>query len=395
MTYDETLRRLAGRRGVELPGAQHPEPLAGLDYPDELELENAALAEWWRSERLPGRPEALVPAPLPRGYRTSTKRRAQSSKRGLELGFPGIPRFAGAVAGSALDAPSHLELYRILADQLSRPPAAPLLGVLNWVIVRGDSGRLSVVLNLRAFDASIVRAAKRLGEGLRDSARALMLYLDPTDSEYYLESKRPAKTLAFKRIFGPETITTTVDGVRIDQPAVSFSQVNGAMVPALVSTVRELLAPDSQHALLDLYCGSGLFALTVGRDAAQVTGVELDGPAIEAARANARAQGRGGSVRFVAGQIDAELIEDRLRPVDRAELMVLDPPRSGTAPGVVKALGAREPLRVVHLCCGIEELPRELTSWTKAGLRVERIVPLDLFAGTTSLELAVLLTRPA
>lgn len=398
MTFADLLRQHADRRRVTLPPSQHPEPLVGLDYGLELDLKNAALGQLWREARLAGRPEPIVAAPVPRGYRTTTKRRAVRLRAGLRLGFPGIVAADAGVASSVLDSPSHLALFQELLVQLARPPLAPLVEVLNWVIVRGEGSALSLILNLRAFDAGIVRAAKRLGELLQASTvgpRALLLYLDPTDSEYYLEARRPAKTLAFKRIYGPETLDLVVDGVRLKYPAVSFSQVNGPMVPVLTATARALLAPTPENALLDLYCGYGLFSFTVGRDLAKVTSVDSDGPAIEAAKDNARALGRGGAVRCVVGSIDEELVTERLRPADRPELLLLDPPRSGTGPGVVAALAAREPERVLHLCCGVDELPRELTAWGKQGMRLERVVPLDLFAGTANLEIFLLFTPVA
>jgi len=72
--------------------------------------------------------------------------------------------------------------------------------------------------------------------------------------------------------------------------------------------------------------------------------------------------------------------------------VLLDPPRQGTEPGVVEAIAARGPERVVHICCGIDEIPREVAAWSTAGYRLQRAVPLDLFAGTLGLETLLLLT---
>jgi tRNA/tmRNA/rRNA uracil-C5-methylase (TrmA/RlmC/RlmD family) len=71
--------------------------------------------------------------------------------------------------------------------------------------------------------------------------------------------------------------------------------------------------------------------------------------------------------------------------------MLLDPPRSGTAPGVLEVLAGRLPRRVVHVFCNMEILPEELQRWKKAGYRPERAIPLDMFPGTPELEMMVLL----
>lgn len=396
MSFADVLRDLAGQRGVALPTAQHPEPLAALDYPLELELKTETLTAFWQALGLPGRPEPVAAAPVPRGYRTTTKRRAVPGPGGLALTFPGAAPSGRGLAPSALDLPEHLAVYAFLLERLARPPGRSLTPVLNWVIVRGTPGALAVILNVSVFDARVVRAGKHLAEVLQQAplgVRSGFLYLDPTASDYYLEARRPGKTLSFKRFFGPDWLQVEVDSVRLRFPPTVFSQVNGAMVGTMTATARGLLAPLGEHALLDLYCGYGLFSLTVGREAAQVVGVDFDGPAIEAARAGAAYLRCGDRVHFLAGRIDGELLASRVRLPRGPECVLLDPPRQGTQPGVVPALAARGPQRVVHICCGTDEIPREVEAWSRAGYHLRRAVPLDLFAGTANLETLLLLTR--
>jgi tRNA/tmRNA/rRNA uracil-C5-methylase (TrmA/RlmC/RlmD family) len=304
----------------------------------------------------------------------------------VELGFAGAG--SGGVA-SKLDRPDHVAVYAFLANALDRPSARALSAFLNFAIVRGTAPRLAVILNVRAFDATVIRGAKQLGESLRAAdlgVQSAFLYLDPTGSDYYFEAKRPPKVLSFKRLFGPEWLEVAVGGRRLRFPPVAFSQINEPMLESMVRTAGELLGPLPGVPLLDLYCGYGLFALTIGREASAVTGVDHDGPAIEAARANAEHFGESRRLRFVAGRIDAELIRTRLRAAREPELVLLDPPRHGTEPGVVEAVAEREPARVLHICCGTEEMPREIGAWTRAGYGLRRAVPLDLFAGTANLE---------
>lgn len=487
MSFSDLLRAIAERRGLALPPGRHPEPLAGLRYREELELKQEALAAFWREERLPGRPEPLIPAPVPRGYRTTTKRRVVRGARGLVFTFPGArplaaeeldadapaaagtrtdaapgtgtrvgappasggrPRVAPAsgkrvgaapdrpaqreraprvapegfrnfipgLLASALDPLEHLRLYAFLLHHVGQPAARPLAKQLNWVVVRGAPGALAVILNLRLFDARVVRAAKALAEALQAEARlgvrAAFLYLDPTASEYYLEARRPAGALSFKRLFGPDRLEAEAAGVLLRFPPTVFSQVNGPMLGAMVETAAALLGPLRGHTLLDLFCGYGLFSLTAGREASRVVGVDYDAAAIEAARGNAERLRAAGRMRFLAGRIDGEFLARRIdgavtgglagsgrrsrfateparsRP---PEAVLLDPPRKGTAEGVAETIAARAPRRIVHICCGTDEIPREIAAWARVGYRVQRVAPLDLFAGTLGLETMLLL----
>jgi len=396
MEFAATLARAASRRRLALAGAGHPERLAALDYADELALKREAFDAFWCDHGLAGRPEPVVPAPLPRGYRTTTKRRAVAGGGGFALAFPGVAIPARGAAPSRLDLPVHVATFDWLAERLARPPARALAAALNWAVVRGPAGSLAVILNVRALDAKVVRAAKLLAEALQQEplgARAAFLYLDPSGSDYYLESRRPSGVVSFKRLFGPDWLQVEVAGVKLHYPPTVFSQVNDAMLPVMVDHATALLAPLDGHSLLDLYCGYGLFSLTAGRPAARVLGVELAGDAIEAARGNATHLGCAGRVRFLAGRVDAHFIAGRLRPNTEPEAVLLDPPRQGTAPGVAAALAARNPVRVLHICCAADELPREAAAWAAAGYRVRRAVPLDLFAGTAAIETLLLLAR--
>lgn len=391
--FAELLLERARELRWPVEGAHHPEPLAALDPGDELRLKREVLKSWWRSSGLSGVLEPIVAAPQPRGYRTTSKRRARVRAGELALELPGLPAAVGqGVTASVLDAPGHGVVYGRLRELLVRPAHRALVGELSWVVIRGSDDAQTLILNLRRFDAPVIRSAKRLGDELQaqvPTVKSLLLYLDPSDSEYYLEAKRPAKALSLKRIFGSETFPVTVDGVRLRAPAVSFSQVNAAMLPTMVGWASDLLGPLAGQTLLDLYCGYGLFCFTVGRGARRVVGVDHDGPAIAAAQDNARHLGR--SVRFIAGAIEPDFLTEKVRREADPEVILLDPPRQGTSAGVVAALAARDPERVLHICCGLDELPREITSWRRGGMRVARAVPLDLFAGTANLETLVLL----
>jgi tRNA/tmRNA/rRNA uracil-C5-methylase (TrmA/RlmC/RlmD family) len=171
-----------------------------------------------------------------------------------------------------------------------------------------------------------------------------------------------------------------------------FSQVNEAMLPTLLATARALLRPLAGHALLDLYCGYGLFSACLGGEAGATLGVDAEGPAIEAARDNAR-QLRLARARFLAGRITGEWLASRAPRPAMPELALLDPPRQGTAEGVIEALALRGPERVLHVFCGTDEIPRELARWRRSGYRMERAAPLDLLPGTANLETLILLRR--
>jgi tRNA/tmRNA/rRNA uracil-C5-methylase (TrmA/RlmC/RlmD family) len=71
--------------------------------------------------------------------------------------------------------------------------------------------------------------------------------------------------------------------------------------------------------------------------------------------------------------------------------VILDPPRRGTSKGVIEAVAARTPSRVLHVFCNPDVLATELQRWFVCGYDILRVVPFDLFPGTDEIETMVLL----
>jgi tRNA/tmRNA/rRNA uracil-C5-methylase (TrmA/RlmC/RlmD family) len=183
-----------------------------------------------------------------------------------------------------------------------------------------------------------------------------------------------------------------IAGKRFQFSPLVFSQVNAAAAEQMVDLAGELLEPHSDCRLVDLYCGFGVFALTLAPRVRRVIGVESSPHALAAALANVRAQ-RAQNVRFVRAEIDGDNIHQLVGTPAPNDLFLLDPPRSGTRSGVVEAIAARRPLRVLHIFCNPDLIPAELARWTRSGYRVTRAVPVDIFPGTDAVEVMVVLER--
>jgi len=123
-----------------------------------------------------------------------------------------------------------------------------------------------------------------------------------------------------------------------------------------------------------------------------VLGIDAEGPSIRSATANSRLNsGRGGRIRFLARRITGEFLDEVLDGFAPPEAIVLDPPRQGPEAGVITAICRRRPAKAVHIFCGVDQIPVSLMEWQANGYAVRRVVPLDMFPGSTNLEVLVLL----
>ncbi|OGR00269.1 MAG: hypothetical protein A2505_09570 [Deltaproteobacteria bacterium RIFOXYD12_FULL_55_16] len=488
--------------GPEGQAILYSSPLAHLDYSVELQIKDQGLLTFWKQHRLPGLPGQVIRSPRARNYRTTSKRKAflHGSTLYLLLGDKAaLPKNRQYFTASPLEPKEHEVIYRFLQQKLSEPAFRLIAGHLNYLIIRGSYTEQAVIFNVDLLNGPLVRKMKLLSAHLQKlpvAVSAAFVYLDPSQSDYYLESKRPAETLNFKKLYGPDQLGATYHDCRYQFHPTSFSQINESMVETMLTRARELLAPAPDQALLDLYCGYGLFSHYLAPYYRQVLAVDGEGPSIRAAEVNSRLnQKRGGQAKpslqnnanngdpengirsrkewpkdtsysatapkpslqnnanngdpengirsrkewpkgtsysatapkpslpnnanngdpengirsrkewpkgtsylatapkFIAHRITVGYLEKTLPPPMSNEVILLDPPRQGTLPGVIAALARRKPKKALHIFCGVDQIPPALREWQANGYQVRRIVPLDMFPGSANLEILILLER--
>ena len=154
--------------------------------------------------------------------------------------------------------------------------------------------------------------------------------------------------------------------------APSFFQVNTLAAETLVEIALEALDPDGSDRVLDIYAGVGTFTLPLAEVAGEVAAVESSGSAVRDLRRNL--EGARLSADVLPG--DAARVLDEVGPAD---LVLVDPPRTGLARGIVRALVAARPRRIVYVSCDPATLARDARSLTESGFRLVAAHPVDLF----------------
>jgi len=392
LSYASVLQDMIKNSGIK-PG-NYAEPLAHLDYKTELNLKNKALQFYWKETDLKGSPGQIIPSPKERFYRTTTKRKVIISKGRLLLSIGSKPEFSGEVFRSLLEPREHAVIYEFLHTKLNEPAYRLAGNSLNYLIIRGSYSEFSVIFNVHTLNADIVRKLKSLSELIKAidvNIVSAFIYLDPTRSEYYLENERPAGVVSMKKLFGPDKLFLKFNDKKYSYHPTSFSQINESIIPDLLSEAKRMLNPDKTARLYDLYCGFGLFSLFMAGELNTTTGIEIEGEAINSAILNTSFHPQKNRIKFITGNITGENLEELLPLPGSNELFLLDPPRQGTERGVIAAIAARKPLRVLHIFCGIEEIKRETQQWAKYGYNIKEIQPLDMFPGTPNLEILILL----
>jgi 23S rRNA (uracil1939-C5)-methyltransferase len=168
--------------------------------------------------------------------------------------------------------------------------------------------------------------------------------------------------------------------------------VNAIINKLMIARALELLAPEENDEVLDLFCGIGNFTLPLARVSKHVTGIEGDTVLVNMARENA-IRNRISNAQFITADLyDAPLDGSWLhRKWDR---ILLDPPRSG-AMEVIQRLPALQPKRIVYVSCNPATLARDTDILVnKYGYKLEAAGVMDMFPHTKHVE-SVAVFEPA
>ncbi len=374
-----------------------PEALADVGYQEEIALKNAALAQELAGTVPAGVIEPVVHSPLARNWRTTGKRRINVSGRDVYMHM-GRRHGSERVFISPLEPERHGRIYRFVHKMLVMPCNRQLAAAMNYCIIRGSYEEHCVIFNMRELSGGIVRALKAVAAKLAaeiPEVRSAFIYLDETGSDYYLESERPSGKVAFKKLYGPEHLALKLAGKKFLYSPVSFSQINESILPIFLERLNRETALDSNTLFLDLYCGYGLWSISCGGEAGRVIGIESAPQSVAAAASNSAYIHRGKDFQYETAFITRESLRRNLPPSGKQrEIILLDPPRGGCAPGVLETLIARRPEKILIMFCGADEILPALQLCQANGCRTEKIIPFDFFPGTLNLETLAVLTPP-
>jgi 23S rRNA (uracil1939-C5)-methyltransferase len=191
----------------------------------------------------------------------------------------------------------------------------------------------------------------------------------------------------------PLNYTLPAFNLTLDFTPTDFVQVNGAVNQSLVGRALELLQPDPQSRVLDLYCGLGNFTLALARSAGRVVGVEGDAALVQRARHNARRNGLA-NVEFHAGDLSKPMALPAGWLQGPYTHVLLDPPRVGAVPEMLAAVARLTPERVLYVSCHPGSLARDLAVLVhEHGFVLESAGVVDMFPHTAHVESMALLVR--
>jgi 23S rRNA (uracil1939-C5)-methyltransferase len=369
-----------------------------IAYPEQLRRKTAALDVLLRRAMGKDSPRVLPTIGMPPGTDGMPWRFRQKAAFVFDAGASGLAMGHFARGTNEVVAVSECPVHSQRANRIAFAMRDALVaagvegsgprtsGLVRHVVVRTtkDDSEAVAMLVVARDDAALRAPLAAVAAG-PEKPEGLVLNLHDRAGPFLVgrESKRVAGTGHVKeQALGPAFLVS---------PS-SFFQTNVAAAATLLRLVVEALPGESGLLVLDLYSGSGLFALPLAVRGHRVTAVEESRKSVKDAELNRKLN---------------EVPEERLKLVCSAvekavphldpgsfDAVILDPPREGSPPEVMRGVFERlKPARGILVSCDPEALARELPLAVAAGYRVLRVQPVDMFPHTPHIEAVAVLER--
>ena len=257
-------------------------------------------------------------------------------------------------------------------------------GILRHLVVRSAEGSLLVTV---VTSGSALPFSAELYEMLKSGLpciSGLVHNVNDTMTNVILGQK-------YKTLFGEAELRDKICGLQFNVRTPSFLQVNHEQSEYLYKTVLDFMNPDGNECICDVYCGIGTISLMLAQHVKHVIGIEYVKEAVEDARKNAIQNGIK-NADFLAEAAEAALPK-LVAQGERIDVIVIDPPRKGCDPEVIKAIIDSGTNKVIYVSCNPETLARDIKMLTDNDYKLVKVQPVDMFPQTSHVETIVLLQR--
>ena len=192
-------------------------------------------------------------------------------------------------------------------------------------------------------------------------------------------------------LYGPGYIEDVLCSCTFRISSKSFYQVNPVQTEILYGKALEMAGLTGKETVIDAYCGIGTIGIIASKKAKEVIGIELNPDAVRDAVQNAR-RNSVNNIRFYCNDA-GRFMTEMARRKGKADVVIMDPPRTGSTKAFMDSIAALEPERVIYISCGPDTLARDLKYMKTLGYRAREGWGVDLFPWTGSIETVCLLGK--
>lgn len=195
--------------------------------------------------------------------------------------------------------------------------------------------------------------------------------------------------------------TEYIDDFEFRNTAGAFFQNNNSILPSFTEYIRQRIIPASSEEqekpikyLIDAYCGSGLFTVTLSSLFSSSMGIDIAGKSIVSAKENARVN-QVSNASFMHS--DASKLFEQVTYPPAKTVVIIDPPRKGCDEPFLRQLIKFGPHRIVYVSCNVHTQARDVGTLVEGvgdcRYDIESLQGFDFFPQTSHVEGVAILAR--
>ena len=193
--------------------------------------------------------------------------------------------------------------------------------------------------------------------------------------------------------------TEYIDDFEFRNTAGAFFQNYNSILPRFTDYIRQRMTLTEENGrpvkyLIDAYCGSGLFTITLSSLFSSSMGIDIAGASIVSARENA-AVNKVSNASFMTA--DASKLFEHVAYAPEETVVIIDPPRKGCADPFLQQLLKFGPRRVVYVSCNVHTQARDVgvlvEGLGECRYEIESLQGFDFFPQTGHVEGVAMLAR--
>ena len=194
-----------------------------------------------------------------------------------------------------------------------------------------------------------------------------------------------------KLLYGDEYINEKIGDYTFKISANSFFQTNSYQVKTLYDYIIKTADFKQSDIVYDLYCGTGTIGIYVSSFVKKVYGIEIVKDAIEDAKFNAK-KNNIRNISFYDSDIK-DFFTDQNTKIDKPNTIIIDPPRPGLHPNVVKDIIKLSPSKIIYVSCNPSTQARDVKIFLEDSYKISDIQPIDMFPHTPHIECIITLKK--
>ena len=194
-----------------------------------------------------------------------------------------------------------------------------------------------------------------------------------------------------KLLYGDEYINEKIGEYTFKISANSFFQTNSYQVKTLYDYIIKTADFKKSDIVYDLYCGTGTIGIYISSFVKKVYGIEIVKDAIKDAKFNAK-KNNVKNISFYDSDIK-DFFTNQNTKIDKPNTIIIDPPRPGLHPNVVKDIIKLSPSKIIYVSCNPSTQARDVKIFLEDSYKISDIQPIDMFPHTPHIECIITLKK--